>query len=121
MPALMLHRKRRLPVVLATISVVLFATSGCKSVPTAGPRLAPGPTPPGRWSEQTILNGWITIEVGLPYRGEPPYPVLLNPIVPDHRLLARGIGVVRWRTHWELLRGLAGKPESEPTAKPGQP
>lgn len=52
--------------------------------------------------------------VGLPDGGAPPFPVVLSPIVPDAELLRRGIGVVRWKTHWEVLSELAPEPSPSP-------
>jgi len=108
------HRNRRVPGALATTVFVLLATAGCKSAISRGPQLAPAPTPPGLWTEERIENGWITVNVGLPHHGRPPYPVVLNPIVPDHQLLALGIGVVRWKTNWDLLEPFGERAAPEP-------
>lgn len=114
-----LHSKRRAPTrALLAILVLLLGSAGCKSVPSDGPRLAPEPTPPGRWSEATLANGWITVSLGLPHVGEPPYPIVLSPILPDHELLARGIGVARWKTNWGALGGLAAPAEATPAPTP---
>ncbi len=96
--------------------VLLVGTAACKSATTSPLQLAPDPTPPGRWSEASIENGWITVTVGLPHHGDGPYAVVLNPIVPARLLLARGIGVARWRTNWSLLEPLSNKEEPRPTA-----
>lgn len=64
-----------------------------------------------------LEKGWITVRIGLPHTGEPPYPVVLSPILPDHELLAHGIGVVRWKTNWSILQKLAS-PEPTPMPRP---
>lgn len=108
----------RLLALLACL-VLLLVGAGCKSVRSSGPRLAPEPTPPGLWSEAELQGGWITVSIGLPHTGAPPFPVVLSPILPDHELLAHGIGVVRWKTNWKMLGEIASpEPKPEPTPTP---
>ncbi len=111
--------QRRVSAAWVATFVVLLASAGCKPAQPGWPRLAPQPTPPGRWTETVIENGWITVNLGLPHHGPPPYPVVLNPIVPDHALLARGIGVVRWKTNWQALKGFAA-PKPAESAPPSE-
>ena len=95
--------------------LLLLGSAGCKPAAPGWPRLAPKPTPPARWTEQTIKNGWITVNVGLPHHGRAPYPVVLSPIVPDHELLSRGIGVVRWKTNWSIVAAVDAFQKPKPT------
>lgn len=121
MPTLSFHREWRFSVALATV-LVLLAAGGCKRVSAGRPKLLPEKTPPGLWSEQQIQKGWITVTVGLPHRGEPPYPVVMSPIVPAHTLLERGIGIVRWKTNWAALSAIepSGSAKSRETPRPGK-
>jgi hypothetical protein len=112
------YRESNVRVAVVATLVFLLVGAGCKSAAPGWPRLAPKPTPPGRWSEVRINNEWITVNIGLPHHGRPPYPVVLNPIVPDHELLERGIGVARWKTNWEILSGLT-KPKPKTSPAPG--
>lgn len=123
MPTSSLGPKPRLTLALLATLVLLLVGAGCKSARSSGPVLSPEPPPPGRWSEAVLERGWITVSLGLPYDRTPPYPVVLQPILPDHELLAHGIGVVRWKTNWGALRALKkagtdGQATKAPSANP---
>lgn len=117
MPTSSLGPEARLLRAFLVTLVLLLVGTGCKSARSAGPVLAPEPTPPGRWSEAVLERGWITVSLGLPYDRTPPYPVVLQPILPDHELLARGIGVVRWKTNWGALSAFKAADTDRETAK----
>ena len=98
---------------MAAVMALLLAGIACTANRATSPRPAPTPAPPGQWNDYALDKGWISVSVGVPRHGTPPYPVVLSPTVPDHLLLERGIGVVRWKTNWEILRGLT--PTSAPS------
>ena len=101
---------------IAALLVLLLLGLGCKSAErrTVQPNLKRPQI--GRYSEETIQRGWITIELGLPKDAAPPFPLVLNPILPDEQLLRRGIGVVRWKTHWEALNEIEPAPAPTPVS-----
>ena len=101
------------------ILILSILTIACKPQARYQWRLAPQPLPPGHWKEIELDRGWITVSLGLPNAGAPPYPVVLNPILPERKLLDRGIAVARFRTNWEILRGFRKKPDARP-APPGK-
>jgi dienelactone hydrolase len=87
------------------------------------------PDPPARaypgtdTIQASLQNGWITVTISLPQRPAGPKPAVITPIVDERLLLDRGIAVVRFRTHWEQLRGLApgGGAGQEPAEAPHPP
>lgn len=108
----------------ATLALLLlvFGVAGCKSaVAPVAPRITPVSAPPGRWTESSLENGWITVSVGLPIRGRPPFPAIVSPTVADHLLLERGFAVVRYRTNWAILRSFLPQPAATPAPGPRSP
>jgi predicted esterase len=103
-------------IVCLAILILSVLTIACKPQARYQWRLAPQPLPPGHWKEVELDRGWITVSLGLPNTGSPPYPVVLNPILPERNLLDRGIAVARFRTNWEILRAFRKKPEPDPAA-----
>ncbi|MFM7736276.1 MAG: alpha/beta hydrolase family protein, partial [Alphaproteobacteria bacterium] len=89
------------------------AVRGPATTPTVGAsdpapaQPAPATFPDADTIEGVIDGGWITVSVTLPRHPDGPKPVVISPIVAERDLLERGIGFVRFRTHWEILKPLA--------------
>ena len=112
-------RSRRAHLRLLPWLLVLLLHGACK--PAKGPvavnpgNPSPAAVPGAETIEASLQNGWITVQVSLPRRPPGPRPVVITPIVEDQELLRRGIGVVRFRVHWEQLAAMGNRatPSSE--------
>ncbi len=96
----------------ATVVALLFGLLALTRAATAA-TTAPPPRPDVRDFHETVGGGWITIDLEIPRDFPPPRPVVISPIIESRLLLERGIGVARFRTHWETLLPLrtgAAKP-----------
>ena len=84
--------------------------AGSSSVGASDPAPAhpePGTFPNADTIEGVLDNGWITVSVTLPRHPAGAKPVVISPIVEERELLERGIGFVKFRTHWEILQPFA--------------
>jgi prolyl oligopeptidase family protein len=107
-----------LPLLLALVVAPMVAACNLGRPPTAT-------APPNRLAgvdtiEATLDGGWITVRIDLPRQPDGPKPVVITPVLDKRAILERGIGVVEYRTHWELLAGLGAKatPTSDVAATP---
>lgn len=109
--------------------VVLTLAAGCLPARRSARELAgtpgepAGAAPTGEVREGSLHGGFITIRVLLPPAGPRPAPAVLTLIGQEDALLALGLAVVSFETHWELLQPLvaASRPAGEAaTPSPAQ-
>jgi hypothetical protein len=64
----------------------------------------------------SLEGGFFTVDVLVPLALPPPRPAVISLVGEEDAMLDAGVAVVKYRTHWELLRGLA--PEKTPAPDP---
>ena len=93
----------------AAIAALLLGLLMLARASAAATTTAPAPRPDVRDFHETVAGGWVTIDLEIPSGFPPPRPVVISPIIESRLLLERGIGVARFRTHWETLLPLRAR------------
>jgi len=107
---------------VSSFVALLLCAIGCASAPQPKPASDPIESEVAYRSERTTLrNGMVEIEVKIPSSPPGVKPVIISPFGDERSVLARGFGIVRYRTRWSKLAELDDRgraPRPEPAVEP---